>query len=36
LGVQCGYDPRIVYEFVPHHGAEGILLLALGTHDEVY
>ena len=32
----AGYDLRIVYEFVPHHGAEGILLLALGTHDEVY
>lgn len=32
----AGYDLRIVYEFVPHDGAEAILLLAVGTHDEVY
>jgi mRNA interferase YafQ len=32
----AGYDLRIVYEFVQHEGAEAILLLALGTHDEVY
>lgn len=30
------YDLRIVYEFVDHDGAETILLLAIGTHDEVY
>lgn len=32
----AGYDLRVVYEFVQHDGAEGILLLALGTHDQVY
>jgi len=31
-----GYDLRIVFQFVPHQGAEGILLEAFGTHDEVY
>jgi len=31
-----GYDLRIVYEFVQHEGAEAILLLTVGTHDEVY
>jgi mRNA interferase YafQ len=32
----AGYDLRIVFEFVQHAGAEAILLLALGKHDEVY
>jgi addiction module RelE/StbE family toxin len=32
----AGYDLRIVFEFVRHEGNEAILLLALGTHDEVY
>lgn len=32
----AGYDLRIVFEYVPHEGAEAILLLALGTHDQVY
>lgn len=31
-----GYDLRVVFEYVEHDGAEAILLLALGTHDEVY
>jgi mRNA-degrading endonuclease YafQ of YafQ-DinJ toxin-antitoxin module len=31
-----GYDLRIVFEFVQHGGAEAILLLSIGTHDEVY
>jgi addiction module RelE/StbE family toxin len=31
-----GYDLRIVFEFVEHQGAEGILLQTIGTHDEVY
>ena len=31
-----GYDLRIVFEYTVHEGAEAILLLALGTHDEVY
>ena len=32
----AGYDLRILFEFVPHEGAEAILLLTSGTHDEVY
>ncbi|MHB1560923.1 MAG: type II toxin-antitoxin system RelE/ParE family toxin [Isosphaeraceae bacterium] len=32
----AGYDLRIVFEFVHHDGSEAILLLALGTHDQVY
>jgi addiction module RelE/StbE family toxin len=32
----AGYDLRIVFEYTQHEGAEAILLLALGTHDEVY
>ena len=31
-----GYDLRVVFEYVPHEGTEAILLLALGTHDQVY
>lgn len=31
-----GYDLRIVFEYTQHEGQEAILLLALGTHDEVY
>lgn len=30
------YDLRVVFEFIQHEGAEAILLLALGTHDQVY
>ncbi len=32
----AGYDLRIVFEFIQHEGAEGILLQSVGTHDEVY
>jgi mRNA-degrading endonuclease YafQ of YafQ-DinJ toxin-antitoxin module len=32
----AGYDLRIVFEFVPHGEGEAILLLSIGTHDEVY
>ncbi len=32
----AGYDLRIVFEFVRHENAEAILLLSIGTHDEVY
>lgn len=32
----AGYDLRIVFEFVPHDDAEAIVLLSIGTHDEVY
>lgn len=31
-----GYDLRILFEFVTHSNAEAILLLTIGTHDEVY
>lgn len=31
-----GYDLRVVFEYAQHEGAETILLLALGTHDQVY
>ena len=31
-----GYDLRVVFEYTQHEGAEAILLLALGTHDQVY
>ncbi len=30
------YDLRIVFRFVEHEGEEAILLLTLGSHDEVY
>jgi addiction module RelE/StbE family toxin len=29
-------DLRIVFQFTQHEEAEAILLLALGTHDQVY
>ena len=32
----AGYDLRIVFEFVQRDGSEAILLLSVGTHDEVY
>ena len=32
----AGYDLRIVFQLVQHGGAEAILLLSVGTHDEVY
>ena len=32
----AGYDLRIVFEFVQHEGAEAVLLLSVGTHDEVF
>jgi addiction module RelE/StbE family toxin len=32
----AGYDLRVVFEYTQHHGTEAILLLALGTHDQVY
>jgi mRNA-degrading endonuclease YafQ of YafQ-DinJ toxin-antitoxin module len=34
----AGYDCRIVFEFVlnPESGEEEILLIDVGTHDEVY
>ena len=30
------YDVRIIFRFIQHEGGEAILLLSLGTHDEVY
>lgn len=32
----AGYDSRILFEFAQQEGREAILLLSLGTHDEVY
>jgi mRNA interferase YafQ len=32
----AGYDLRIVFELVDQEGAEAILLLSVGTHEEVY
>ena len=32
----AGYDLRIVFEFVQQSGAEAILLLSIGAHEEVY
>lgn len=32
----AGYDLRIVFEIIKHKSAEAILLVACGTHDEVY
>jgi mRNA interferase YafQ len=32
----AGYDLRIVFQFVKHHGQDAILLEGIGTHDEVY
>lgn len=32
----AGYDVRILFEFVQQEEAEAILLLTVGTHDEVY
>jgi len=31
-----GYDMRILFEFVTHGDTEAILLLTMGSHDEVY
>ena len=31
-----GRDLRIVFEYTQHEGQEAILLLASGTHDEIY
>lgn len=32
----AGYDLRVIFKFVQHEGTEAILLLTVGTHDEVY
>lgn len=32
----AGYDLRIIFELTDFDGAEAILLLTIGTHDEVY
>ncbi len=32
----AGYDLRVVFQLVQHGGAEAILLLSVGTYDEVY
>ncbi len=33
---RVNYDLRIIFRFVEHEGKEAILLLTLGSHDEVY
>jgi len=32
----AGYDLRIIFEFTRHAGKAAILLLSIGTHDEIY
>ena len=32
----AGYDLRVVFQLVKHEGKEALLLVAAGTHDEVY
>jgi len=32
----AGYDLRILFEFVAKGGQDAILLLTVGTHDDVY
>ncbi|HBC88644.1 MAG TPA: type II toxin-antitoxin system mRNA interferase toxin, RelE/StbE family [Lentisphaeria bacterium] len=32
----AGYDLRIIFKFLKSDGKETILLLTVGTHDEVY
>ena len=32
----AGYDLRIIFQLVPHVEGEAILLMSIGTHDEVY
>jgi addiction module RelE/StbE family toxin len=32
----AGYDLRIVFTLVEHEGSEAILLVTVGTHEEVY
>jgi mRNA-degrading endonuclease YafQ of YafQ-DinJ toxin-antitoxin module len=36
LAASAGYDLRIVFEIVDYKDSEAILLLAVGTHEEVY
>jgi len=35
---KAGYDLRIIFDFIknPDHGDDNILLLELGSHEEVY
>jgi mRNA interferase YafQ len=32
----AGYDLRIIFRFVQHESREAILLLSIGSHDDVY
>lgn len=32
----AGYDVRIVFDFVYRKGVEAVLLITVGTHEEVY
>jgi mRNA-degrading endonuclease YafQ of YafQ-DinJ toxin-antitoxin module len=32
----AGYDLRVLFQFARHEGSEAILLLTVGSHEEVY
>lgn len=32
----AGYDLRIVFDIIQHDGSDAILLLTVGSHEEVY
>lgn len=32
----AGYDVRVVFDFVNREGVEALLLITVGTHEEVY
>ena len=32
----AGYDLRIIFQYIQFEGAEVILLVSLGTHDDLY
>ena len=32
----AGHDLRVIFEYIEHDGTEAVLLLALGTHEQVY
>jgi hypothetical protein len=36
MGLLSGFDLRVLFQFVLHERAESILLLTIGTHEEVY
>ncbi|MBI4945052.1 MAG: type II toxin-antitoxin system mRNA interferase toxin, RelE/StbE family [Bacteroidetes bacterium] len=36
IACSCGYDCRIIFSIEKHSGHEVILLIDIGTHDEIY